>query len=300
MNLHGAVTGPFALAEPIVVRRPAHVSVPLVLSSPHSGRCYPNEFLASSRLELSRLRRSEDCFVEELFEGVVLHGVPMIAARFPRAYIDVNREPYELDPEIFREALPDYANTRSLRVAGGLGTIARVVADGEEIYRERLGIDDAMQRIAKLYRPYHETLSALLEKARRSFGTAVLMDCHSMPSSSGTGEQVQSRPDFVLGDRFGTSCDPALTRFVRDVLTEMGYEVGLNRPYAGGYITEHYGRPSLNTHALQLEINRALYMDEESLQPNGGFERLSADLERLCEMLVLRLNGLLMPQAAAE
>jgi N-formylglutamate amidohydrolase len=283
--------------DPIVIHQPATVTVPLVLSSPHSGRHYPMSFLEASRLELTRLRRSEDCFVEELFADAVGLGAPLLAARFPRAYIDVNREPFELDPELFSDTLPDYANTRSLRVAGGLGTIARVVADGEEIYRAPMRTGEALQRIARLYRPYHQALATLLETSRRRFGAAVLIDCHSMPSS---GCGAGNRPDIVLGDRFGTSCDPALTRHVGDVLKEMGYDVALNRPYAGGYITEHYGRPSLGTHALQLEVNRALYMDEQSLRPTPGFERVRADMLALCDAVVIWLQGLVMRHAAAE
>ncbi len=284
-------------AEAMVVHRPTGGLVPLVLSSPHSGRHYPTRFLQASRLELASLRRSEDCFVEELFVDAVGLGAPLLAARFPRAYIDVNREPFELDPELFSDALPDYANTRSLRVAGGLGTIARVVADGEEIYHSPMRTMEALQRIQQLYRPYHQTLSTLLEQARRHFGSAVLIDCHSMPSN---GCGTSSRPDFVLGDRFGTSCDPALTRRVADVLKEMGYDVALNRPYAGGYITEHYGRPSLGTHALQLEVNRALYMDEQALRPTVAFDRMRRDLLTLCDAVIVWLQGMLAHAAAAE
>jgi N-formylglutamate amidohydrolase len=283
--------------DPVVVHRPSRVTVPLVLSSPHSGRHYPVSFLEASRLDLARLRRSEDCFVEELFADAVSLGAPLLAARFPRAYIDVNREPFELDPELFSDALPDYANTRSLRVAGGLGTIARVVADGEEIYRAPMRTVDALQRIARLYRPYHQMLATLLEQATRRFGAAVLIDCHSMPSN---GCGATNRPDFVLGDRFGTSCDPALTRHVSEVLKEMGYDVALNRPYAGGYITEHYGRPSLGAHALQLEVNRALYMDEQTLRPTRGFDQLRIDMLALCDAVIVWLQSMVIRHAAAE
>jgi N-formylglutamate amidohydrolase len=286
----------------MVVHRPLVPSTPLVLSSPHSGRYYPNSFLESSRLDLARLRKSEDCFVEELFVGAVTLGAPLLAARFPRAYIDVNREPFELDPELFADALPDYANTRSLRVAGGLGTIARVVADGEEIYRAPLQTAEALHRISRLYKPYHQTLAALLDQTRRHFGLAVLIDCHSMPSTGGSGGGSSgSRPDFVLGDRFGTSCDPALTRRVADVLRDQGYDVALNRPYAGGYITEHYGRPSLGTHAIQLEVNRALYMDEDLLRPTKDFDRVRGEMLGLCDAIIEWLATAIAPrQAAAE
>lgn len=287
------------LTPPFLVHEPAAVAAPLVFSSPHSGSVYPDAFIKSSRLKPAQLRRSEDCFVDELFRGVTALGAPMIAARFPRAYLDVNREPYELDPDLFHEALPDYANTRSLRVAGGLGTIARVVSEGEEIYRDRLNVSDAFERISRCYRPYHECLLGLVDRTRRSFGVAVLIDCHSMPSAN-CGAQDSARPDFVLGDRFGTSCDPVLTRLMRDTLIDMGYDVAFNRPYAGGYITEHYGRPAIGAHAIQLEVNRALYMDEETFTRSTGFERLAVDLDGLTQVLAQRLRGMLAPRVAAE
>ena len=169
------------LTPPFTLLRPEEQLTPVVFCSPHSGRIYPKAFLEASRLDPHTLRKSEDCYVDELFEPVVALGAPLIAARFPRAYLDVNREPYELDPELFNGRLPDFANTQSARVVGGLGTIARVVADTEEIYRERLPIGAAFERIERLYRPFHEALAGLLEETRKRFGMAILIDCHSMP-----------------------------------------------------------------------------------------------------------------------
>ena len=287
------------LDPPFEIIEPTRWHGPVLFNSPHSGRIYPREFLLSTRLDLPTLRRSEDSFVDELALGVVARGYPLMRAHFPRCYVDVNREPYELDPDLFHEALPDYANTRSLRVAGGLGTIARVVSEGEEIYRDRLNVSDAFERISRCYRPYHECLLGLVDRTRRSFGVAVLIDCHSMPSAN-CGAQDSARPDFVLGDRFGTSCDPVLTRLMRDTLIDMGYDVAFNRPYAGGYITEHYGRPAIGAHAIQLEVNRALYMDEETFTRSTGFERLAVDLDGLTQVLAQRLRGMLAPRVAAE
>jgi len=286
------------LNPPHLVHRPAEVVHPFVFSSPHSGRVYPKAFLEDSRLPAATLRKSEDAFVEELFLEVTKLGAPLIAARFPRAYLDVNREPYELDPELFAERLPDFANTRSLRVVGGLGTIARVVAESEEIYRRPLTVEAAFERINRLYKPYHAELGHLLTAARRSFGAGFLIDCHSMPSV-GAGQPGQ-RPQFVIGDRFGSSCHPGLTRFIQAELAKLGYEVALNRPYAGGFITEHYGNPSLGVHALQIEVNRCLYMNEETFETTPGFHRVARDLKTLMERVMIEATSLLSPRAAAE
>ena len=232
-----------AFDKPFEILAPAKHTAPLVFNSPHSGRVYLNEFLAASRLDLPGLRRSEDTFVEQLFAPVVKLGAPLMHAHFPRAYLDVNREPYELDPALISETLPRYANTQSVRVVGGLGTIARVVAESEEIYRDPLRLVDVLERINQLYKPYHTALDGLMAACMQKFGIAVLIDCHSMPSGplfdSGT-----ARPDFILGDRFSTSCNPEFTRLAAEKLKSMGYVVAFNKPYAGGFITEHYGLPS--------------------------------------------------------
>jgi N-formylglutamate amidohydrolase len=287
------------LTPPFSLLAPAVQLAPFVFCSPHSGRIYPRLFVESSRLDPHALRKSEDCFVDELFSVVVEAGAPLLSARFPRAYLDVNREPYELDPELFCEPLPGHANTQSVRVAGGLGTIARIVADGEEIYRGRLSIAQAMERIERLYMPFHEALAGLIDATRDRFGYAILIDCHSMPSAS-TSQGPGSRPDFVLGDRFGGSCDTRLTRFTREALGALGYDVQLNRPYAGGFITEHYGRPGRGVHALQIEINRSLYLDEVRLRPTAGFNALRRHLAHLADRLVNEMSPGLGRRAAAE
>ena len=287
------------LTPPFSVARPGELKVPLVFNSPHSGRIYPTTFLAASRLDPHTLRRSEDAFVEELFAFVTDLGAPLLYAHFPRAYLDVNREPYELDPVLFRDGLPHYANTQSVRVIGGLGTIARIVSESNEIYREPLAVEAALERINRLYTPYHDTLAGLLLETQREFGLSVLIDCHSMPSNP-VADGGAGRPDFVLGDRFGTSCNGELTRLAANELAALGYAVTLNKPYAGGYITEHYGRPHKAQHVLQIEINRSLYMDETSFEKSAGFERLRADLETMVHRLVPGVPGLAIPRAAAE
>src|SRR6476619_8336121 len=224
------------LSPPFTVALPEQLKVPLVFNSPHSGRIYPSTFLAASRLDSRALRRSEDAYVEELFAFVTRLGAPLLYAHFPRAYLDVNREPYDLDPILFRDGLPHYANTQSVRVVGGLGTIARIVSESDEIYREPLSLVAALERINRLYTPYHETLQSLLAEAKAAFGLAVLVDCHSMPSNP-ISDQGGARSDFVLGDRYGTSCSAELTRAAAQALKAQGYVVALNKPYAGGYIT---------------------------------------------------------------
>ena len=267
------------------IHLPKEQTVPFVFNSPHSGRFYPPEFLASTCLDQNEIRRSEDLLVDRLFAPVVRLGAPLMSAVYPRAYLDVNREPYELDPKMFNGRLPSFANIRSLRVAGGLGTIPRVVSDTASIYNGPLPVEEALERIERIYRPYHDTLRRLLAQTHVAFGMSVLIDCHSMPSNI-RGASNRLRPDFVLGDRFGTSCMPELTDCAATTLHKLGYTVCRNKPYAGGFITEHYGRPARGLHALQIEINRALYMDEYNLAPHAGFERLSADIAALAAALL--------------
>src|ERR1043165_8038054 len=269
---------------PFEAIEPAQCRGPLLFNSPHSGRIYPREFLLISRLDLATLRRSEDSFVGELIEGVVARGHPVVRAHFPRCYVDVNREPYELDPRMFDGRLPSFANTRSMRVAGGLGTVARGVGDSQEIYGQRIPVDDAIRRIEWLYKPYHRALRRLFTRVQRDYGAAMLIDCHSMPSTAGAKDE-RPRADIVLGDRYGTSCVPAVAETIDATLRELGYVVSRNKPYAGGFITEHYGNPAAGLHAIQIEINRALYMDERRYERSPGFDRLAADIMTLADRL---------------
>jgi N-formylglutamate deformylase len=288
------------LDPPFEILEPREWSGPVVFNSPHSGSIYPPSFLTSARLELAVLRRSEDSFVDELFVGVVARGHPLMRAHFPRCYVDVNREPYELDPRMFEGRLPSFANTRSMRVAGGLGTVARVVGDSQEIYDQRIPVDQALSRIEDLYKPYHRALRRLVTKVHRDFGAAVLVDCHSMPSATGTKDE-RPRADVVLGDRYGTSCVTIVSETIESTLCDLGYSVSRNKPYAGGFITEHYGNPSAGLHAIQLEINRALYMDERRYERSASFARLAADLETLSDRLcAIPMEEIRPYRAAAE
>lgn len=267
---------------PLVIRRPARQSVPVVFASPHSGRAYPAELLAEARLDPLALRRSEDSFVDELFAAAPEFGAPLIAATFPRVWCDVNREPWELDPGMFDGPLPPWVNTTSPRVVAGLGTIPRIVATGETVYRRRLSFAEAEARIRACWEPYHAALAELIAETRARFGVCLLVDCHSMPAHPATNANP---PDMVLGDAHGTACAPRATRLAEEILLGLRYRVRRNDPYAGGYVTRHYGRPRDGVHALQVEIARALYMDEARIERGPAFERLAADMSRLIEGL---------------
>ena len=264
------------------LREPVARRLPLVLASPHSGSEYPADFVAASRLDPLALRQSEDSFVDELFAAAPQLGAPLLSARFPRAYLNVNREAYELDPAMFSDALPGYVNAGSPRVRIGLGTIARIVASGENIYAEKLRFADAERRIERLYHPYHQMLRRLAQETAGMFGGYLLVDCHSMPSDSGCG---QEGADIVLGDCYGAACAPRILEAARWFLADRGFRVAINAPYAGGFTTGFYGRPNAHRHALQIEINRALYMDERSYGRKPNFARLVKDLADLIERL---------------
>jgi len=264
--------------------RPRRLVAPLVFNSPHSGRVYPERFLAMTRLDHLSIRQSEDAWVDELFARAPHLGAPMIRAHFPRAYLDVNREPWELDPTMFVEPLSDRFNTTSPRVAAGLGTLARVVAENKPIYRDRLTLDDARMRIEGIYHPYHAALQRLLGEAINAFGVALLIDCHSMPRIMRSNDKAA--PDIVLGDRYGTTCAPALIDLAETVFASAGLRVARNRPYAGGFATRTYGRPQHGVHALQIEISRHLYMNEVTLTKNEGFDAIRDLLDRLIFALI--------------
>ena len=280
---------PLVPSSPVAVLRPARQTTPLVFASAHSGRDYPAEFVLAARLDALRLRRSEDSFVDELFAAAPLHGAPLLAATFPRAFCDPNREPWELDPAMFEEELPPWVNTGSARVGAGLGTIARVVASGEAIYRGKLRFAEAEDRVRLCWQPFHHALGRLIETTRRQFGTCLLIDCHSMPSTSMTPKTVV---DFVLGDGHGSTCAPRAMRLVEEALTGLGYTVRRNDPYAGGYITRHYGRPREGVHALQVEINRTLYMDETRIERLAGFAVIQDSISALIAALAEAAPGL--------
>lgn len=266
---------PFVLIEPL--RRTA----PLIFASPHSGRRYPPELLADARVSLISLRRSEDAYVDELFAGAAAHGAAVLSASIARAYVDLNRDPAELDPEMFNERPPHSPHANSARVQAGLGAIPRVSGDGQTIYRRKLSLDEAERRLNTVHRPYHALLQNLVAETKEQFGCAVLVDCHSMPNNA----RGAHAPDVVLGDRFGASCHPSVTALAEATLRRLGYRVARNTPFAGGHTTQSYGRPAAHVHALQIEINRGLYVDERTLERTNGYVRVRADMTRLAEAL---------------
>ena len=276
------IVTPESAVPPLILCCPARQSVPLVFASAHSGRDYPADFVAAARLDPLALRRSEDGFVDELFAAAPAYGAPLLAATFPRAFCDANREPWELDPGMFEERLPAWVNTGSARVEAGLGTIARVVASGEAIYRGKLRFAEAERRVHMCWEPFHTALRELVEATRRQFGSCLLVDCHSMP---GNCAAPQSPVDVVLGDAHGTACAASVTRRAEQALADLGYRVRRNDPYAGGYITRHYGRPRQHVHALQVELCRPLYMDEARMVKLPAFEAVQRDMTALVAAL---------------
>jgi N-formylglutamate deformylase len=278
--------------DPVQIHRPARQTAPVIFASPHSGRAYSPDFLAAARLDPLSLRRSEDSFVDDLFGAAPEHGAPLIAANFPRAFCDVNREPWELDPTMFADRLPAWVNTTSARVGAGLGTIARVVASGETIYRAKLPFAEAERRVQSFWQPYHDTLSAVIDGTSAMFGFCLLIDCHSMPSNGQPTRPGTRMADFILGDAHGTACTPRVTRFVETVLSDLGYLVRRNDPYAGGFITRHYGRPRQRVHALQVEIARNLYMDEVRIERLPDFASVQRDVTALIGALAREASAL--------
>ncbi|WP_207537219.1 N-formylglutamate amidohydrolase [Sabulicella rubraurantiaca] len=260
---------------PFTLTRPARQEAPVVLVSAHSGRRYPTEFLQAARLDSLALRKSEDAFVEELLAAAPELGLPLLAAEFPRAFCDANREPWELDPGMFDTPLPHWVNSASPRVGAGLGTIARIVASGEPIYRRRLSFEEAERRVRDCWEPFHAALLALIGETQARFGSCLVLDCHSMPSQALPGMPV---PEIVLGDAHGTAANPRAVRQVEMSLQRLGFRVRRNDPYAGGYITRRYGRPREAVHVVQIELARSLYMDEGRIERSKGFAAMQARL----------------------
>ncbi|MFQ1701117.1 N-formylglutamate amidohydrolase [Loktanella agnita] len=259
------------LEHPYHLARPQARTTSIVFASPHSGRDYPASFLHRAQLDANEIRSSEDAFVDQLYASAPDHGAPLLTACAPRAYLDLNRGPDELDPALIAGVRRAPHNPR---IASGLGVVPRVVANGRAIYHGKLTLEEAHYRIASCWRPYHDKLQTLLDEAANSFGEAILVDCHSMPHEAleNLGPSGTPRPDVVLGDRFGATAAPAIVEAIETAFIRAGLRVARNMPFAGAFITQHYGRPAKRQHAVQVEIDRALYMDEKRLKPNDNFD----------------------------
>ena len=259
----------------------------VVFSSPHSGAAYPDSMKERTHLPLRVLRSSEDAFVDALFASAPDFGAPLLAARLPRAWIDLNRAADEIDPALVAGAP---RGIKSPRINAGLGVIPRVVAESRTIYSGKISMREARARIADAHTPYHRRLTELLEAARAQHGQAILFDCHSMPNDALAGSPMVNgaRPEIVLGDRFGAACDRWLMEAAMDMFAAAGFRVARNAPFAGGYITQHYGRPGRGIHAIQIEIDRSLYMDEAHIAKNNRFSYMERQLRdiirKLCDL----------------
>jgi N-formylglutamate amidohydrolase len=279
--------------NPIKIEWPNEWTIPFIFSSPHSGRNYPTDFVNTSQLDFNDLRQSEDFLVDELFSEVPAFGAPILCAQFPRAFCDVNREAFELDPKMFSTPLPKYVSTNSSRLSSGIGTIPKVVGAGHEIYSGKLDFEKIRSRIDEYYFPYHHALRQLIGDGLERFGIIFLIDCHSMPSAQRGSRFSARRPEIILGNRYGTSCENSLFYRSLDHFESLGYHVGQNSPYAGGFITSHYGNPDKNIHAMQIEISRELYMDQKTLMPHTGFVQLRDNLTSYVNKLGMHNSSLL-------
>lgn len=264
------------------VTREGPLQVPILFASPHSGSLYPETLLSGLRVPVMDLRRTEDAFVDELFADAPDFGGWLVHANYARAYVDLNRDARELDPGMFADGPPRPTALPSARVEAGLGCLPRVAACGEPIYAARLSRAEGEYRLSQVHDAYHAFIRTVLEEARERFGQSVLIDCHSMPSRQPGRRQLA---DIVLGDRFGSSCDSRLTGLAERTFRKLGYSVSRNSPYAGGYTTRAYGRPKRHVHVLQIEVNRALYMDEETVMPSADFARVRSDMRTVAELL---------------
>ena len=266
----------FADIRQHTIVEPSTLTSGVVFALPHSGRDYGVSFLNQSILDKISIRSSEDAFLDQLIDGIEKYGVPKIIANAPRAFIDLNRSTDELDPALISGIKN---NIRSPRISSGLGVIPRVVSHGKEIYRSKLSLEQAQSRIEYYWKPYHKDLSNLLKRAQSIYGQSLLIDMHSMPHEAvSTQSSFIKAPEIIVGDRFGMSSDPEFTNLIVSILKRHGFRVAKNTPFAGAFITKHHGKIKDRTHAIQLEIDRSLYMDEERVLPNSGFEKLKSQL----------------------
>ncbi|MBP1806659.1 N-formylglutamate amidohydrolase [Rubellimicrobium aerolatum] len=278
------------MTQAFEITRPERRTTSVVFASPHSGRDYPQAFLDRAELDARGIRSSEDAFVDVLFDCAPDHGAPLLRAFASRAFVDLNRAPDELDPALIEGVRRPVHNPR---VASGLGVIPRVVAGGRPIHRGRIALSEAQGRIDAYWRPYHEALQDLLAESHALFGEAVLIDCHSMPHEAieSIGGPGGPRPEVVLGDRFGAAASAGVVDLIEAAFVGAGLRVSRNMPFAGAYVVQHYGRPSRRQHAVQVEIDRSLYMDERLVEPSAAFD----DFRRLLRGVVAEIASLGVP-----
>jgi N-formylglutamate amidohydrolase len=284
-------------AAPYQLKQPEMRHTSVVFASPHSGRNYSLDFLGRTVLDARQIRSSEDAFVDELFSAAPSCGAPLLAATAPRAFLDLNRAPEELDPALIEGVRRSPHNPR---VISGLGVIPRVVSNGRAIYRGKLPLEEAHRRISDFWRPYHEALKTLLHENHARFGEAILIDCHSMPHEAleNVGPAGAARPDVVLGDRFGASAASPVVEQVEAAFARAGFKVARNMPFAGAYITQQYGRPSRRQHCVQVEIDRRLYMDEQRIARRKDFEEFRAVLSGVIAEIAMIGSAGELPMAA--
>ncbi len=256
---------------------------PIVLSSPHSGREFPQEFLQNSCLSENELRSSEDCFVDDIILGASNAGIPMISMNIPRTFVDVNRDKIEIDDTMYFDKAPSSDSIGSRRCRVGLGVIHRIVAQNKPIYDGLISFQEAQERIKFVYEPYHKRLKQLIDKCQKKFGFCLLIDCHSMPSKICNIMNETKPVEFCLSNLFDESCPTQISQYLAQILTQKNYRVEFNRPYAGAYITFNYCQPRKNSYTLQIEINRSLYMNENLYKKNNNFQSIS---NNLCESII--------------
>lgn len=280
----------------LIVHGPMHAKWPLVLDSPHSGFQMPSDFRASLSASVSEadLRDGEDCLIDELYLPATRLGIPLLAAQFPRTWLDPNRHAGDIDLALMEGGHWPDAHVPSGKARIGKALIWRTLDDGRPIYGRPLSVDAVRERIARYHQPYHATLQTLLDNAHAAFGVVYHINCHSMNSVSGSmgeGGPGVARADMVLGDRDGTTCDPAFTEFVRSTLTNLGYEVKVNDPFKGVELVRAYSDPARGRHSLQLEVNKRLYMHGSKGERHAGFDTLQAHLMTLLQRIGERFGA---------
>lgn len=286
-NLRG-LSMPFFQPDACLLRAPKQQAAPVVFSSPHSGSYYPESFLRNSCLDSHAIRSSEDAFVDRLFDAAPRLGAPLLCARYPRAYVDLNRAADELDPDLIAGLPSRHGNTR---VASGLGVIPRVVARGRLIYEYKIQMAEAKRRLEMIWHPYHRCLRGLMDETCARFGKALLLDCHSMPHDTVMSHARDRRPEIVLGDRVGTTASAEMMEMTAACFRAEGFSVARNSPFAGVYICKTYGAPARQRHAIQIEIDRSLYMNEKDITPRGNFSAVQQAITAVIRRIIINLQA---------